>query len=561
MNRTAANTEMRVAGALNGITKLYDLKMGSHLSRAHVMNYLRDAGEPSYLASDVIRGLQATGVEILDAADNASAATPTSGLDGFFQQSQLVDLDWLAVDREAYRATEILPFQAFDIVPDLVEAWDHTDSAQGIHLVPARPHDPATMAAMGEKARRQASMHAASGVAQGIWHQVRMAMLDGKAFKDAKSAAFQTLDGTDMPLDMKRALHAHLVQGLPKVASEEGLIGNVFVVAQDFPKCHQGNVPDAVIKTRAPFVIAKTECQGCKFASFNAAPVEDTQAWSRGTANLQAQSNSCAQFRKQLVVDVPYTEELATRLQVQANSTDPAEIKASIRKAFTKKEAKFVPIDGKPIERDITAGIDPEEAAAALVQAQRNKEAAAVQAGREKAVRDIIAFTKRRMNEGAIGKVLIDKIARYFPPEVFQLAGDGLKQALTEMGLAGHHYIDASAYPDCHKGDVDNLHRVRASLMKARPFYVLKKTACEGCPCNRGGKCGTLGGALVDQMAYPGGRQAALAESLGGGTIRTAANEWTDGYGLQGDMMNIQFAGTGPDVDFDLQDSEFKIDW
>jgi len=173
MKMTTANTEQRVSSTLSGITRLFDLKEGSHLSRGHVMNYLRDAGEPDYLVSDVIRGLQAMGVEVLDAADHGGAQTATSGLDAFFQQSSIVDLEWLAVDREMYRETEILPTQNLDITPDLAELWDHTDRSPGVHLIPARPNNPGSNSSV--KARTQAQLKAAAVVAEDIWKTMRTA--------------------------------------------------------------------------------------------------------------------------------------------------------------------------------------------------------------------------------------------------------------------------------------------------------------------------------------------------------------------------------------------------
>lgn len=526
MKTITATTEQRAAATLTGLTRLFDLKEGSHLSRGHVVNYLRDAGEPDYLASDVIRGLQSMGVEVLDAADHGGAQTPTSGLDAFFQQSSIVDLDWLAVDREAYRETEVLPVQNLDITPDLAELWDHTDRSPGIHLVPARPNDPGNT--VGVTARRAAQLKAAKTVAESIWTTMRQAMTSGKSFAAAKDLGFQRLDGTDMPLTMKRALRKHLVQGTERLAAEEGLIGNVFVVAKDYPDCLKG-VPRTVSGSRAPFVLAKETCQGCRFAE---------------------SGNACAQFKKQLVVEVPYSEELARRFQVPVASKDPQSVKAALRVAFTRKPASHVPLDGKPIERDITAGISAESAAQGL-QDKMAREAAALQTAQVTASRaEVVAYAKRRLNEGLIGPALTKAVVDRFQPDLVRLAFDELKDVFAEQGLAGHYYVDASAYPNCQRGDVDNLHRVRASLMRQRPSFVLKKQACQGCPCNSEGRCSQLKASLVDKMDYEawGGRQEALVASVTRGRPRFASNEWTDEYGLAAGEVRVAFGDLGPDV-------------
>jgi len=51
-------------------------------------------------------------------------------------ENPVPNLDWLNVDEEAYRHTEILPRQNLDAVPDLVDAWTHHDMGK-IHRVPA----------------------------------------------------------------------------------------------------------------------------------------------------------------------------------------------------------------------------------------------------------------------------------------------------------------------------------------------------------------------------------------------------------------------------------------
>jgi hypothetical protein len=523
-----ANTEQRVATTLSGLTRLFDLKSGSHLSRGHVMNYLRDAGEPDYLASDVIRGLQAMGVEVLDAADHGGAQTPTSGLDAFFQQSSIVDLDWLAVDRDAYRETEVVPVQNLNITPDLAELWDHSDRSPGVHLVPARPNDPGN--AVGVKANRAAHLKAAAQVAEGIWTTMRTAMVAGKNFQAAKELGFQRLSNTDMPLTMKRALRKHIVQGIERLAAEEGLIGNVFVVAKDYPGCLKG-VPREVSGSQAPFVIAKPTCQGCRFA--------------------QNAANTCAQFRKQLVMEVPYSEELARRFNVQTASKDPQVIKAALKTAFTHKPVAHVPLDGKPVERDITAGITVEQAAQGL-QANLHREAAQREAAQVVATKnEIAAYAKRRMNEGLFGSDLMKAVRARYQPDLIKLASAELKTAFSEQALAGYFYIDASAYPNCHRGDTENLHRVRASLMRQRPDFVLRKTACAGCPSNHEGHCSQLKGALVDKMDYApwGGRQEALVSSITWGRKRAAtASEWVDEHNLVSPDVVVEYASPGVDV-------------
>lgn len=547
MKSVNANTEQRVAEALQGITLLFDLKTGSHLSRAHVMNFLRDSGQPDYLVSDVIRGLQTAGVEILDAADNGGAATASGSLDAFFQQSNIADLAWLAVDREMYRETEVLPVQNLDMAPDLAEAWDHSDSAPGIHLVPARPND--SMASSLEvergsaKANRAAQIIAARNVAEGLWRTMRVAMTEGRSFQVAKTLAFSQLDGIDMPLGMKRALRKHLVEGVGKLASEEGLLGNVFVVAQDYPHCDQTQgIPRTVANSKAPFVIAKASCQGCRFAHGGSA---------------------CAQFRKRLVLEVPYDEDLARRLQVASSSSSPDDVKAAIRKAFTAQPVKHVPLDGKPVQADFSANITVEEAALALQKQAAEDAAKKAAAEKAAAINGVVVYARSRMNEGKVGKALLESIVTHYPEPLVRMAAEELKTVFAEQGLAGHYYIDAEAYPNCQTGDVGNLHRVRASLMQSVPPFVQQKQACAGCPCNQGGRCSVLKAHLVDKVDYSpwGGRKAALVGTLTGHRSRVA-NEWHDEFGLQTPQVHVSYDGLGTDVSgIDLQDAEFHIEW
>lgn len=103
-------------------------------------------------------------------------------------------------------------------------------------------------------------------------------------------------------------------------------------------------------------------------------------------------------------------------------------------------------------------------------------------------VGQVLRYAKVQMSEGATGKSLDERLVTRFSQDYLKNAGEQLVQLRRKHeGLAGHLYVDASAYATptgttgCDKG---------ASIHRASPVRaVLQMSRCGSCSQNSGGAC------------------------------------------------------------------------
>ena len=109
-------------------------------------------------------------------------------------------------------------------------------------------------------------------------------------------------------------------------------------------------------------------------------------------------------------------------------------------------------------------------------------------APRDPKVTQVLRYARTQMNEGATGNNLDAKMVSRFSQEYLKGAGEQLVQLRRKHeGLAGHLYVDASAYATptgtsgCDKG---------AAIHRASPVRsVLQMERCGSCSQNSGGAC------------------------------------------------------------------------
>lgn len=237
----------------------------------------------------------------------------------FLKESSLVDLSWLDVDEEAYRALDRLPKQNWDCVPDLEALWRHENK-------PAEAYIPNTGAPKTLSDLSQA--HAITKTSS------------KDILKVARSLVMQTTNPGKIAsvlrqkFDRESLVEARKV--LSNVLSEIGLLGKVYINSSDFDDCHRGLGIELAQKyaSEAKFVVAKLRCSGC----------------------IHASNGHCAIFHKKIVVDVPYTEALAEKVEevqksrgyaITASEADPRE---RVRKAYL---AKPMVVKGLETEKPI----------------------------------------------------------------------------------------------------------------------------------------------------------------------------------------------------------------
>ena len=216
-----------------------------------------------------------------EAPYEASFAGGLGDLSGMLQEG-VQDLSWLSDFKpDPSRLPKTVP-----VIPQLEEAWKHA-SVQTIE--PNR---------VVHQAPRQTTALALSP-ADNFRQAVRMAT-SGKPLE-----VLLRKIGT-VPGAVREAF-----------TSDYGLLGNVFIRAAAYPKCHTGKWSDTVRKTAssAQYVVACDNCAGC----------------------VHAQGGNCAIFKKELVAEVPWRQahaHYAPRLAGTGHRVATGDLRLSLRAAF-----------------------------------------------------------------------------------------------------------------------------------------------------------------------------------------------------------------------------------
>lgn len=256
-------------------------------------------------------------------------------------KKNLSSLDWLSLSEEEYRAIERLPKQNLDSVPELEKQWSILRPESDFEL--SQDNVPAPTTPFHSE---QPQYHDISSEdkAKMVSEYLKKHYLSGMDIKQAMARLPTAFD--------KNTLSDPLVKENIKAASSEaGLLGHVYVDPSLFPKCGQGEGQDFVAKfsKQAKFVLAKDECGGCKWA----------------------QEGRCAIFKKEIVTEVDYDQNLWSFYQSKAKALgkDLSHIDESMSHKVKIRQASFAPtiqsqktFDGKPVLKDASSHISLEEA-------------------------------------------------------------------------------------------------------------------------------------------------------------------------------------------------------
>lgn len=220
-------------------------------------------------------------------------------LSDFLKEGDLSNLDWLDVDEEKYHAggypsQGALPKQNLDVVPDLQALWDRQDKPTTTYLVPnsgqVKPFPGAgEVHTMGDLSEVHGRLRAR---AEDIAKTTRYAMMQSSDTANLRRHLMARFD-----LETLRANRDIIAE----VLKERGLLGTVYVSASDFPNCANSPKSATTFVRRyasdAKYIVAKPECTGCIHAK------------------KVGGSTNCSVFHKQVVLDVPYTEQLAAEVE------------------------------------------------------------------------------------------------------------------------------------------------------------------------------------------------------------------------------------------------------
>lgn len=211
-------------------------------------------------------------------ADNLpelSGAASLGDIDDILHNESVSDLSWLDVDVADYRAHETLPKQNLDWIPEVSRALTEDDRDPRVPMrIPLRRH---TIVNSNPLERPSPPVRSSLSSIQDRAVAYVMAGMKPDAVRLKLSSEFG-------PGDLSFAEN-----DVATIIDESGVLGNVYIPSQNFPRCAQDGAHRAFISKygeRALFVLAKSECVGC----------------------VHNASGRCATMDKRIVGSVPYDE-------------------------------------------------------------------------------------------------------------------------------------------------------------------------------------------------------------------------------------------------------------
>lgn len=435
----------------------------------------------------------------------------------FLKDSSVSNLDWLDVPDGP---REPLPRQNLDIVPDLEAAWSHTDQP-ATNFVPNTGDAPRTMGDMS-------AVHGPLRMAPAdIVRTARLAIMQSPTDRQRIANVLKSRYDLDALRTAKTALS--------EVMAERGLLGGYYVAASDFPTCNRGaSQPPAFVRkyaSEARFLLAKQACQDC----------------------IHRQANRCGVFHKEIVLEVPYTEELADAVE----STQAAKgVKLATEKGTPRERIRLALIqEAAPASMEFTGQPQPQpkkanirtaskdQALATAGQLAKEIEAADKQKLAAIKARPIISMLRREMLKGRSEAELVHSLKLAFDVQDLQATRPLWEPVFKEAGLYGTVYMQQTDFDDCRLGaDFVNKH---GSKLRA----IVAGAKCGSCIFSQAGRCMMYGRKLVassSEVLTPEVVAAVLDEHKMAGNLPPAALQRSWGGTPSEALKAIYRAASGP---------------
>lgn len=376
-------------------------------------------------------------------------------LTGILHNQGVADLSWLAVDEEEYRASEALPKQNLDIIPELQKALlaDDKDKDGVPSLIPLRPH---TIVNSNPLEAPPAPIRDMSSPIRNRVAKLVMAGWDVAGIVDQLKLEFA-------PAEIRAASAA-----IKEVVAERGLLGNVYVDARHFPNAARDPKERKAaqqLSKGALFVIGG--CQGKNGCDCH-------------------QTGFCKTFGgKRVVQEVPYGVNVAAHY------------------------APLLIAQHRPIERVAKGEVENPDGWKRRIQAAFLKPVVATNADGVRTVhqqdkqvhpnvtaQDVIDFWNRRFQSSGVERMPSPAWFKYAKRmalgaddrDLLTASVDAEIRALaTEYGLLGHTWLDMDAIGGCD-------HTLRLMQDKGlQPDYVVRRSAkCLKCHGAEDGACAAV---------------------------------------------------------------------
>lgn len=348
---------------------------------------------------------------------------------GFNQEAKVPDLDWASLDVGDVKNIPS-PFH-IEIIPQLQEAWSGVQD-KSTHLVPNKTATAKKSSYIPETASEDIIDTAKKEIMLGH---------TGKELADRLSSLY--------PQDVIQKSS----EGLKKVASEQGLLGNVYVDVSPFNSCEEAaRILGPRTKT-AKYVVGTPKGRSCE----------------------THKTGHCRAFNKDVVSEITYGDDLYDHY---TSHLKMAGIIASNEKIASKEDLRhcFITVGAKTSNEqkkqanapsmEITSDMERAFSEQLVMNAKQSREAQPL--SRFEEARPVLSFIQNEMLRGKIGNDLMEGIRKKLSTDQIRKFEPEIRKLASLQGLLGNVYVDVSYYKDASEA-IEAVKRASTS-----PMYLVQ---------------------------------------------------------------------------------------
>jgi len=319
--------------------------------------------------------------------------------------AQVPDLDWLVLSQEN------IPSEfPVEVLPQLQAAWSHTNEASARLISNATVKD-----GIGINVKK-ASQEDVCGVVKQAKKDMMLG-LTGKALADRLASLY-------MPSVINAAKDE-----LIKLASEQGLLGKVYIDLTPFESCHE-----------AAMILGKNRIRTARYVVG-----EPTRRVCSSHKN-----GFCKELNKRTVEAMDYSEPILKEYTIHLRiagvlgASETVTSKENLREAFLRQPERIVdvvakeaaPIDVNKVQNDFAAQLEKK--------ATEQAKDASVQ--RFFSARPILAYLQDQLLKGKVGNALKESISQKFSSTDIGKFAPEIARVASLQGVLGNIYVDVSYY-------------------------------------------------------------------------------------------------------------------
>lgn len=365
-------------------------------------------------------------------------------LETIFHNQGVSDYSWLAITEEDYRASETLPRQNLDIIPELQKAL-YEDKDDVPRLIPIKPH-----VIVNQNPLNSTQLVPKDPISP-IRNRVSKYLMSNRSLDEIKQ-----LISLEFPIQDVRLAASDITS----LINERGLIGNVYLDVSAHPRCASDVKEQSFLRSngrRALYILAKDSCGDC----------------------IHNKNGLCSVLaNKQIVDEIPYGTKLAAHYAPQLAS-EFRPLNFEIKGWKSRLKTSFLQ---SPIEKSdgIKTAMTQHKAVPQNITTQDLENFV----GRV-AISNNISFS--------YSKFAVRMMSGHDDRKFLIASGDKeLLSLASEYGLLGHSWIDMDAMGGC-KPTLDFIRkRASSGLSEIHPDLILRRSSCQFCKNSSGGCCSEI---------------------------------------------------------------------